>query len=74
MAKVYFDVRQIISRNYGKYAKPEPPRLLEEVAELYSKIADSKFKLYLNERHMYFATPCGDIWKFVMQEVRWIMI
>lgn len=58
MTKVYFDVRQIISRNYDKYANPEPPRLLEEVAELYSKIADSKFKRYLNERHMYDTAPC----------------
>ena len=58
MAKVYFDLRQIISRHYDKYANPEPPRLLEEVAELYSRIADSKFKRYLNERHMYDTAPC----------------
>lgn len=58
MAKVYFDVRQIISRNYDKYANPKPSRLLEEIAELYSEIADSKLKRYLNERHMYAAEPC----------------
>lgn len=58
MAKVYFNVRLMVARNYDKYANPKPPRLLEEVAELYSKIADSKFKRYLNERHMYSTAPC----------------
>lgn len=73
MAKVYFNVRLMVARNYDKYANPKPPRLLEEVAELYSKIADSKFKRYLNERHMY-STAIWDIWKFVMRAARWIMI
>ena len=58
VAKVYFNVRLMVARNYDKYANPKPPRLLEEVAELYSKIADSKFKRYLNERHMYSTAPC----------------
>lgn len=58
MAKVYFNVSLMVARNYDKYANPKPPRLLEEVAELYSKIADSKLKRYLNERHMYDTAPC----------------
>lgn len=58
MAKVYFDLRQIISRHYDKYANPKKPRLLEKVTNLYSKIADSKLKRYLNEHHMYDTEPC----------------
>lgn len=53
MAKVYFDVRQNVHRNYDKYANPESPRLLEEVAKLYSEVADKTFKKYINYRHMY---------------------
>ena len=55
MAKVYFNVRLMVA---DKYANPEPPRLLDEITELYSKIADSKLKRYLNERHMYDTAPC----------------
>lgn len=53
MAEVYFDVRQNVHRNYDKYANPESPRLLEEVAKLYSEVADKTFKKYINYRHMY---------------------
>lgn len=53
MAKVYFDVRQTVYQNYDKYAKPKSPRLLEEVAKLYSEIVDKTFKKYINYRHMY---------------------
>lgn len=53
MAKVYFDVCQTVYRNYDKYAKPKSPRLLEEVAKLYSEIVDKTFKKYINYRHMY---------------------
>lgn len=53
MAKVYFDVRQNVYRNYDKYANPESHRLLEEVAKLYSEVADKTFKKYINYRHMY---------------------
>ena len=53
MAKVYFDVRQNVHRNYDKYAKPESPKLLEEVTKLYSEIVDKIFKKYINYRHMY---------------------
>ena len=53
MAKVYFDVRQKVHRNYDKYAKPESPKLLEEVTELYSEVVDKTFKKYINYRHMY---------------------
>ena len=53
MAKVYFDVRQTVHRSYDKYAKPESPRLLEEVTQLYSEIIDKTFKKYINYRHMY---------------------
>ena len=58
MAKVYFNVRLMVARNYDKYAKTAQPRLLNEVTKLYSKIADSKLKRYLNERHMYSTAPC----------------
>ena len=53
MARVYFDVRQTVHRNYDKYAKPESPRLLADVVELYAKTADETLKRRLNERHMY---------------------
>ena len=53
MAKVYFDVRQNVHRNYDKYANPELPILLEEVTKLYGEIVDKTFKKYINYRHMY---------------------
>ncbi len=53
MARVYFDVRLTVARNYDKYATPPEPRLLAEVVELYSEVAASTFRRNLNERHMY---------------------
>lgn len=53
MAKVYFDVRQNVHRNYDKYANPESPILLEEVTKLYGEVVDKTFKKYINYRHMY---------------------
>lgn len=53
MAKVYFDVRLTVARNYDKYADLRAPRLLNEVVELYSEVADKTFKRYLNEDRMY---------------------
>ena len=52
-ARAYFDVRLTVARNYDEYAKPISPRLLAEVVELYSKVADETLKRNLNYRHMY---------------------
>jgi len=47
-AKVYFDVRLMICRNYDKYAEPKNQRLFYEISELYNKIVDETFKKYLD--------------------------
>lgn len=52
-AKVYFDVRLMICRNYDKYADPKPQRLFYEISELYNKIVDETFKKYLDFEKMY---------------------
>ncbi len=53
-AKVYFDVRQTICRNYDKYAEPKNQRLFYEISELYNKIISDTFKKYLDFYKMYF--------------------
>lgn len=52
-AKVYFDVRLMICRNYDKYAEPKNQRLFYEISELYNKIVDETFKKYLDFEKMY---------------------
>ncbi len=52
MAKVYFDVRQTVHRNYDKYVS-EPPQLLAEVSKMYHNIAEKIFAKYINYQHMY---------------------
>lgn len=53
-AKVFFDIRQIICRNYDKYAEPKNQRLFYEISELYNKVIDETFKKYLDFDKMYF--------------------
>ena len=53
-AKVYFDIRLTICRNYDKYAEPKPQKLIYEISELYNKIISDTFKKYLDFDKMYF--------------------
>lgn len=52
-AKVHFDVRQTVCRNYDKYAEPKNQRLFYEISELYNKIISDTFKKYLDFEKMY---------------------
>jgi len=57
-AKVFFDVRLTICRNYDKYTEPKPQRLFYEISELYNKIISDTFKKYLDFDKMYFPFDC----------------
>ena len=51
-AKVYFDVRLTICKNYDRYAEQQP-RMFFEISELYNKIIEETFKKYLDFEKMY---------------------